>query len=78
MHEHNGPTHASHIHVNCFKCGHDHIHFEFANMVMTFNIPQFLAISEMMVKVRQEVLAEVAKSAGASEEMEQQAAKFLM
>ncbi len=78
MHEHNGPMQGLQIHANCFKCGHDHIHFEFANMVMTFNIPQFLAISEMMVKVRQEVLAEAAKRAGTSEEMEQQAAKFLM
>jgi hypothetical protein len=77
MHEHNEPIHEIHIHANCFKCGHDHIHFEFANMVMTFNIQQFMAISEMFGKVRQEVLAEAAKR-GAVEEVEQNVAEFLM
>jgi len=57
MHKHKEPIHEIHIHANCFKCGHDHIHFEFANLVMTFNIEQFMTISEMFVKVRQEVLA---------------------
>jgi hypothetical protein len=78
MHEHNEPIHEIHIHANCFKCGNDHIHFEFANMAMTFNIPQFMAISEMIMKVRQEVLAEAAKRGGGVEEIEQKVAEFLM
>jgi hypothetical protein len=78
MHEHNEPIHEIRIHANCFKCGHDHIHFEFANMVMTFNIPQFMVISEMIMKVRQEVLAEAAKRGGGVEEIEQKVAEFLM
>jgi hypothetical protein len=77
MHEHKEPIHEIQIHANCFKCGHDHIHFEFANMVMTFNIPQFLAISEMIGRVRLEVLAEAAKR-GAIEEVEKKIAEFLM
>jgi hypothetical protein len=78
MHEHNEPIQEIRIHANCFKCGHDHVHFEFANMAMTFNIPQFMAISEMMMKVRQEVLADAAKRGGGIEEIEQKVAEFLM
>lgn len=43
------------IHAACYRCPHDHVHFEFANLTLTFTPQQFLAICELFRQVQQQL-----------------------
>ncbi len=44
--------------VRCYKCTAGCVHFEFANMMLTFTRQQFLVVSEVIAAARSRLLDE--------------------
>jgi hypothetical protein len=58
MNERHEPDEGHLIAVNCYTCTAGCVHLEYGNLMLTFTPQQFLALSEVIGKVRQQLLME--------------------